>query len=261
MGLPIKGIDDFVRKESASLETATHNYGHFKRVADGAVWFVRVLGGGAREQQLACIAGLLHDIVRPADERVDHAVASAERSRRILQRFKFSREDTDAIVEAIHDHRLQPAKWKSPLHQSVYLADKIFEQMGAYLIFRRCMYVAESVTYKGVPMKEAINRHFAMRIERIPKDAFPKRFSGLVNYQYEWLTNAQKALSENRAWAWDIAKVSYENGRSHGKGLEELILTFEPSHPEAARVKAEAVEYLEGRKLKFFESLVLYSSY
>jgi hypothetical protein len=32
--------------------------------------------------------------------------------------------------------------------------------------------------------------------------------------------------------------------------------SHEPSHPEAARVKREAVDYLEGRKYKFFEELV-----
>jgi len=252
---PVKEIENFVKKESESIKTATHNYGHFKRVADGAVWFVKVLGGNEHEQKLAYIAGLLHDIVRPADEKVDHAAASAERSRRILQQFKLSKNDANVIVEAIRDHRL-PVKWKSPLHQSVYLADKILEQMGAYLIFRRCMYVAESVSYKGMHMEEAINKHFVYRMERIKKGDFPARFSKLVEYQWKWLAEGQKALKEGKLWAWEIAKVSYENGRSREKSLEELILTFEPSHPEGARVKKEAVAYLEGKKFGEFEELV-----
>jgi len=254
--LPVEGIREFVRKETANIHVVTHDFGHLRRVADGAVWFVKVLGGSRREQELAYIAGLLHDIVRPADEKVDHAVASTERGRRILQQFKFGKDDTDAIVEAIRNHRL-PVKWKSPLHQSVYLADKIFEQMGAYLIFRRCMYVAESATYKDMLMEEAINKHFAYRMERIKKGDFPLRFSKLVAYQWKWIDEAQKALQAGKPWAWEIAKTSYENGKSHEKGLEELILTFEPTHTEGARVKREAVEYLEGKKFKMFERLVV----
>jgi len=248
-------IEDFVKKESQNIDSLTHNYGHFRRVADGAVWFVKVLGGDEHERRLAYIAGLLHDIVRPADEKVDHAVASAERSRRILQQFKISKDDANAIVEAIRDHRLAPKKWKSPLHQSVYLADKIFEQMGAYLIFRRCMYVAESVTYKDMPMEDAINKHFTYRMERIRQGDFPARFSKLVEYQWRWLAEGQKALKDGRPWAWEIAKASYEAGRNRKKSLEELILTFKPAHPESANAKKEAVAYLEGRKFADFGRL------
>jgi hypothetical protein len=256
MPLPTKEIEKFVKAESLKLTHATHSYGHFRRVAGGAVWFVKVLGGGRREQELAYIAGLLHDIVRPADERVDHAIASAERAGKILADFKVKREDIEPIVDAIRDHRLQPAKWKSPLHQSVYLADKIFEQMGAYLFFRRCMYVAESVTYRDKPMEKAIEEHFVMRMERIKKGDFPARFSGLVGYQWRWLQEAAEALKSRRPWAWEIAKASYDAGKGGGASIEELILTFEPSSPEAARYRKEAVEYLEGRKMKEFEKLI-----
>lgn len=227
------------------------------------LWFVKVLGGD--EQQLAYIAGLLHDIVRPADENICHAKASADKSRQILEMFRVNKKDADAMVEAIRNHRLPPNYsdlkvggfgWKSPLHQSIYLADKIFEQMGAYLIFRRCMYVAESVTYKGMPMEQAINEHFAYRMERIKKGDFPARFSKLVSYQWKWVEDAQEALKSNKPWAWEIARISYENGRTHDMSLEELILTFESAHPESAKVKKETVEYLEGKKFAYFEGLI-----
>lgn len=253
--LPVNEINDFVKKETANIMVVTHNYGHLRRVADGAVWFVKVLGGDKHEQQLAYIAGLLHDIVRPADENICHAKASTERSRRVLTDFRLSKGDINAIVEAIYNHRL-PVKWKSALHQSIYLADKIFEQMGAYLIFRRCMYVAESVTYRSMPMEQAINEHFAYRMERIKKGDFPARFSRLVARQWKWVEDAQEALKSNKPWAWEIARVSYENGRTHDMSLEELILTFEPAHPESAKVKKETVEYLEGKKFAYFEGLI-----
>lgn len=253
--IPVKEIEDIAKKEMSNAESWVHGYGHVKRVVDGAMWFVKVLGGDEHEQQLARIAGLLHDIVRPADESIDHAIASTERSRQILGKFNINPPDKEGIIAAIHDHRL-PVEWKSPLHQSIYLADKILEQMGAYLIFRRCMYVGESVTYKGIPMKQAINEHFAMRMKRIPKSAFPERFSRLVDYQWKWVEDAQKALKNNKPWAWEIARLSYENGRSRAKSLEELIITYEPTSPEAAKVKKEAVEYLEGKKFKEFERMI-----
>ena len=255
MSLPVERIKEFMKKEAANTGTITHDFGHIRRVADGAVWFVKILGGDEHEQQLAYIAGLLHDIVRPADENICHAKASAERSRKVLTDFRLRKEDIDHIVEAIYNHRL-PAKWKSPLHQSIYLADKIFEQMGAYLVFRRLVYVAESATYKGMPMEKAINEHFARRMERIKKGDFPARFSKLVGYQWKWMVDAQEALKKGEEWTWDIARVSYENGRTHGMSLEELIFAFEPSHPESAKVKKEAVDYLEGKKFKEFEGLV-----
>ncbi len=253
--LPVDEIREFVKKETTNINVFTHDFGHLRRVADGAVWFVRVLGGSEHEQQLACIAGLLHDIVRPADENIDHAVTSAERSKQILEEFSIDAKDKENIIAAIRDHSL-PVRWKSPLHQSAYLADKIFEQMGDYIIFRRCMFVAESVTYNGMPMEKVINEHFAMRIKRIPKNAFPAKFSNLVDYQYGWMIDAQKALQAGEIWMWNIAKASYEAGKTHDKSLEELILTFEPSSPEAAKVKKEAVDYLEGKLLSRFEKMI-----
>jgi len=255
MELPVMEIEDFVRKESGSITVYTHALSHFMRVADGAVWFVGILGGSEREKQLARIAGLLHDIVRPADEAIDHAIASAERSRNILQQFRLEKGDIDAIVQAIRDHRL-PVEWKSPLHQSVYLADKILEQMGAYLVFRRCMYVAESVTYDEKLMKEAINEHFAMRIKRIPKDAFPERFSRLVDYQYKWITDAQKALKDNKQWIWDLAEFAYNNGKTHALSLDGMIRAFRPASAEAEKIKKEATDYIEGRLFSKFSKLV-----
>jgi len=253
--LLVKEIERLVRKEAEYITVFTHSYGHFKRVADGAVWFVKLLNGSEHEQQLAYIAGLLHDIVRPADENIDHAIASAERSKDILDRFSVSKDDKKAIIKAIRDHRL-PVKWESTLHQSVYLADKILEQMGAYLIFRRCMYVGESVTYRDMPMEEAVNKHFVFRMNRIKKTDFPERFSRLVDYQWKWLYEAAEALKNSKPWAWEIAQHSYKAGKTHEMSLEELILTFETAHPESAKVKEEAVEYLERKKFKEFEKLV-----
>ena len=43
--LPVKEIEEFVKKQSKNVELITHDFGHFKRVANGAIWFVRVLGG------------------------------------------------------------------------------------------------------------------------------------------------------------------------------------------------------------------------
>lgn len=254
-GLPVKEIGEIAKKELSDAKSAVHNYGHVKRVADGAVWFVKILGGDEREQQLARIAALLHDIVRPADESIDHAIASTERSRQILEKFNMSPADKEGIIAAIRDHRL-PVKWKSPLHQSIYLADKILEQMGAYLIFRRCMYVGESVTYKEIPMKQAINKHFAYRMKRIKKGDFPERFSRLVNYHWKWIADAQEALENNKQWAWEIARIAYENGKTREMSLEEMIITFEPTSPEAAKIKKEAMDYLEGKLFKKFEGMI-----
>ena len=56
--LPIKEIEDFV-KENQESELVTHGFGHLKRVAIGAVWFVKILCGDKEEQDMAYIAGIM----------------------------------------------------------------------------------------------------------------------------------------------------------------------------------------------------------
>jgi HD superfamily phosphohydrolase YqeK len=249
-----EGIEDFVRKNLTDC-TLTHDFSHFRRVAAGASWFVKILGGGREEQELAYIAGLLHDSVRPDTERVDHARASAEKSRGILEGFGFDKDIVDRICQAIGDHR-KPAAWSSPLHQSVYLADKILEQMGHYVAFRRCMYVGECRDYKGKPFEESIEKHFAYRIAKFGIEDFPERFRGFVRIMMRPSLEFQDCFVRREAWAVSLARFCYDAGRSKDMAMDEAMRAFRTEGERAEKWKSETLAYMDGKKFREWEKLI-----
>ena len=210
------------------------------------------MGGNKKEQDLAYIAGLLHDIVRPSTEKLDHAKESAVASKKILLSFKMNEEDIKNICEAIESHRAKHP-WKTPLHQSVFLADKILEQMGAYIAFRRSMYVAECKDYNKF---EDIATHFDMRIKKFTPKEFPERFSKLARTQFEWSVKFSDSFENKEVWALSIAKELYNNGKTHTKSIERAIEDYEPISEEDKKYKKEALDYINGKKFKDFEKMI-----
>ncbi len=253
--LPIKDIENLVKKEKENTESIIHDFGHLKRTALGAKWFVRVLGGSKEEEDLAYIAGLLHDIVRPNTEKICHAEASAKRSREILEYFRIDPEIIERIVLAVKDHR-KPVEWRDPLHQSVFLADKIFEQMGAYVIFRRAYYIGECVDFAEKPFRESIIEHFRKRLEKFRPEVFPERFRKLVDYQYNWVTGFFDSFQNGKEWSIRLARFCFDVGRTHSMLLEECIKRYEPYEQHGEKIKEETVKYLEGKKFREFEEMV-----
>ena len=253
--LPIKNIEDYVRIETRGADSIIHDFSHLKRTADGAVWFVRMLGGTKEEEELAYIAGLLHDIVRPVSEKICHAEASAKRSTQILKKFNLDEETMGRIVLAVRDHR-KKSEWVSPLHQSVFLADKILEQMGAYVIFRRAYYVGECTDYKDVPYMEAFISHFNYRLKKFSLQDFPARFRRLVEYQLKWIKDFTRVLEGGDKWAVDLSKKAYDQARAGKKNLDDFIMNYAPQNIQGEKIRQEAVKYIEGNKFREFEKLV-----
>ena len=256
--LPIKEIESLARERTRNVVSVTHDFGHLKRVAIGASWFVKTFGGSKEEQDMAYVAGLLHDIVRPASEKVCHAKASAKESGKILSGFGIGENPKENMIQAIRDHRL-PVKWVSPLHQSIYLADKILEQMGAFVAFRRCYYVGESEDYKGVDMLEAFRKHFAYRMDRIRKNDFQESVGRLVDYQWKWLQDFSVLLNKQEPWALRMGGQMFEAAKKRTP-LESAIRSYRPDTKEAERYKKEAMDYLNGRKFAQFGKLIKYPS-
>jgi HD superfamily phosphodiesterase len=244
-------LERYVKKEVGKTGSICHDFSHLKRTAAGAKWFVKILGGNEKEQQFAYIAGLLHDIVRPASEKIDHAEASAIRAKRILDEFDFDKNDIKEMVQAIRDHR-EAREWKSALHQSVFMADKILEQMGAFIVFRRCMYTGECLDY-GEYSAETIINHFDKRMKKFSRDVFPDKFSKLVDYQFGWMAEFFEALKAKEAWALRIASEFFEAARRK-ETLEYAIRNF-PADGKEKRYKKEAMDYMDGKKFDFFEGL------
>ncbi len=252
--MEIKAIEKFVKNKTKNVASVTHNFGHLRRAARGARWFAGVLGGDKKEQKLAYIAGLLHDIVRPPSKKICHAKASAEKSRKILKQFRLNKVDLEEIILAIRDHR-EKTRWKSPLHSSAFLADKILEQMGAFSVFRRCMYIGECVDYKNKLFRKAITKQFRERLMKFDPKEFPKKFLQLVNYQYSWPKNFLRAFKNNESWAIKVAEFFYRYGRKKITP-ERAIKQFKSKHQGGKKYQKEALEYMKGKKFKSFRKLI-----
>jgi len=247
-------IYKFVKKETRNVASVTHDFGHLRRTAEGAKWFVEFYKGTDEDKDLAYTAGLLHDIVRPPTSLICHAKASAKRSRQILRQFKVNNKISKKIIEAVKDHRGR-VEWKNPMHSSIFLADKIFEQMGAFIVFRRCMYAGECIESKDEDPVQNITARFSRNLERINPGEFPKELSDLVRYQYKWSLRFFKSLEKGEKWAIEIAKYFYPRGRQK-KDLEKTIRDFKPKFKESKEYKKETLDYIDGRKFKFFAKLL-----
>ncbi|MBS3817066.1 MAG: HD domain-containing protein [Candidatus Thermoplasmatota archaeon] len=103
-----KNIDDLenhCKEAYKDAESIIHGWGHAYRVAEGAKWLVKMKNKSKENQDLAYVAGLLHDIVRPIDEERCHAEASAEKARDILTYFNLQENHISKICKAVKDHR------------------------------------------------------------------------------------------------------------------------------------------------------------
>lgn len=119
--------------------SVVHDIGHVKRVTALSGWFCERMGGSEEDVDDAVVAGMLHDIVRPAAD-VDHAKKSAIEARKILE--SLGREGIGRIVSAIRQHSTPSVK-QDMVAQSVFCADKIGEQFGAYGALRACVWTGE----------------------------------------------------------------------------------------------------------------------
>ncbi len=227
-------------------ESVIHRWGHISRVADGARWIVKVNEGSEEEQELAYVAGLLHDIVRPITEEKCHAEESAEKARRILKDFKFQESSISEIIKAIEDHRRPPETWDSMLHQSVYLADKIFEHMGAYLDFRACVWAGElsHTDYKDLEPIEAVLTYYDKASSKFLDSKFPEFTKPIVSYQQRWNEKFHNELENGENWAEDMADRLYYKGKEK-EDFEETLKNFETNYKEQKRWKKEMISYID----------------
>jgi hypothetical protein len=253
---PMERLDRIVRKETENVKSIVHDYGHLKRTATGARWVVRILKGTKEEEELAYAAGLLHDIVRPPSEKVCHVDDVDERSRRILSDIGIRREDAERIVEAALGHR-KVHEWNSILHGSVFVSDKLLEQMGAYTSFRKSYYPGECMDYVGVEPMKALLDYILMRRDMFNVESFESFFRPLAEYQYGKALVFYSAIESGKAWARELALHMYWHGKKHDTGFEEAVRVFKPSGREGKEIRNEALLYMEGKMFPKFEEILL----
>ena len=100
-----------------------HSKAHTALVADRAAYILKTLGFSEHEQDLAKIAGFMHDIGN-AVNRKHHAEWGALMARDILARYDLSLTDRITIVSAIGHHDESTGGAMDPVSAALILADK-----------------------------------------------------------------------------------------------------------------------------------------
>jgi hypothetical protein len=92
-------------------QSVIHGWAHVSTVAANARRICRGEGGSAREQEIAYVAGLLHDYCREREERLkkeggtdEHELESAEFARGFLPDKGFDKKFVDEVAQAILTH-------------------------------------------------------------------------------------------------------------------------------------------------------------
>jgi HD superfamily phosphodiesterase len=236
-------------------ESVIHTWGHITRTAHGAAWIVKTMGGTPRQQELAYLAGILHDIVRPPTEDICHAKASAEKALTILKEIHITDSEKEEIYNAVKDHRT-PVRWNNAVHSSVYVSDKIFEHMGAYLDFRASVWAGElsHTDFEGLTPVEAVIQYYKKASKKFLTGKFPDCVTKIVDYQTKWNKTYFKALQDNEWWAVDMAVTLFLAGRKK-EDFEKMLHTFEPEGKQNQWVN-EMRTYITGEKFSFFHTLL-----
>ncbi len=100
-----------------------HSIAHTALVAERAAYILRRLGYSDREEELARIAGIMHDIGN-AVNRKNHAEYGALLANDILKRYDMPLEDRLVVVSAIGNHDESTGGAKDPVSAALILADK-----------------------------------------------------------------------------------------------------------------------------------------
>lgn len=100
-----------------------HSQAHCALVAERAAYILRKLGFSEHEEELAKIAGLLHDIGN-AINRTHHAEFGALLANDILKEIRLPMEDRIIIISAIGNHDESTGGAKDPVSAALVLADK-----------------------------------------------------------------------------------------------------------------------------------------
>lgn len=121
-----EAINTYITKADESLLAlgyTEHSFAHVTRVAETAKYILKELGFSEHEQELARIAGYLHDIGNLVN-RVDHSQSGAVMAFRILDNLHMEADDIATIVSAIGNHDEGTGVPVNAVSAALILADK-----------------------------------------------------------------------------------------------------------------------------------------
>ena len=107
----------------AALGYTEHSYAHVTRVAHFAEKIMADLGYPRRMQELAWIAGYMHDIGNVIN-RIDHAQSGAVMAFRLLDRLEMPVDEICSIISAIGNHDEGTAQPVDSISAALIIADK-----------------------------------------------------------------------------------------------------------------------------------------
>ena len=119
-------INTYITQADASLIAmgfTEHSFAHVTKCANVASKLLRDLGYSKREQELAKIAGYMHDIGNVVN-REDHAQSGAIMAFRLLDKLGMDASDIAAVVTAIGNHDEHTAFPVNAISAALILADK-----------------------------------------------------------------------------------------------------------------------------------------
>ncbi len=203
-------------------------------------------------------AGLAHDVIRPPNDD-PHELPGAEKFIELIEPYQsalnLSNTDILQMYDAIAFHSDMPNVWGiNPIQDAVFFADKVFEASGAYVLFRRALFMAENKDAKGADAVEKTLIKTKQKTAKFKPDVFPLRVRKIAQYQYDWQIEFLHGLENKALWAVNIAEVMYAHGEKKDMSLEDAIINYEPVSDIDMKIKQEAVKYLD-EKLALFESL------
>lgn len=239
-------------------QNAAHEEGHSRRVAHYSAKYIKTGGGTSSEQKKAYLTGIAHDVIRPASDK-PHELPSAEKFIDVVEPYQSALQlnefDIRQMFDAIAFHGDMPKVWNiNPIQDGVFFADKVFEASGAYILFRRPLFMAENKDAKGADAAEKTLIKTKQKTAKFKPDVFPFRVRKIAEYQYDLQIEFLHGLEHNAYWAVNIAEKMYAHGENKDMSLEDAIRTYEPISDIDMRIKQEAVKYLD-EDLALFESL------
>jgi metal-dependent HD superfamily phosphatase/phosphodiesterase len=121
-----KSIRTYIQRADESLTAlgfTEHSFAHVAKVAETAGDILKKLGYSQRDQELAKIAGFLHDIGNLVN-RVDHAQSGAVMAFRLLDKLGGDPDEIATITTAIGNHDEGTAVAVNHIAAALILADK-----------------------------------------------------------------------------------------------------------------------------------------
>lgn len=249
----IQQIENYVEKRTGNL-SPVHGFEHLKRTAEGAAWFAKSFGESEENQQTAYLAGLIHDLERPNTEKIDHAQISVREAKQVLQNFKVSDIDKKKVLQQISEHReFESATLDT---QWVFLSDKILEQSGAYVVFRRFYFIGECEDYKDMDFFASSMEQWNYRMKKFSPEKYAKPVRKLAAKQFVWQTEFMDDFVKKSTWAVELGKTFFDHGRLAHKNLKQLIQNFASKYPQSRKFQQEALAYMNKERYQEFEKLL-----